>query len=126
MSGDETTLQAPAPDGPEVQLYQIGQPAPMPPRTPEHFVCLRGPCRYYWHLVTSAQEGNPGDTWEHLGIPQPRLHHHTCLLGPEEVDFADDNAYECSRWDPLDPEEQVLVMQRRERYFTRHPEVNRG
>jgi len=101
----------------------LGQPAAVPARTPEHFVCLRGPCRHYWHLVTMAQEGNPEETWKHLGIDAPRQHHHTCLVNPGfETSFADDNAFECSRWDPVLEDELVQLRARRENYYKQHPE----
>lgn len=109
-----------APDGGidgDLAAAMIGQPAAVPNRTPENFVCLRGPCRHYWHLITMAQEGNPEETWEHLGISAPRQHHHTCLVNPGlETDFGDDNAYECNKWDPTTPQELVQLQKRRETY----------
>jgi hypothetical protein len=67
-----------------------------------------------------AQEGNPEDTWKHLGIDAPRHHHHICLVNPGlETAFADDNAYECSRWDPMEPTDLVRLERRRQRYHKR-------
>ena len=67
-----------------------------------------------------AQEGNPEDTWDYLGIDPPRRHHYICLVNPGfETAFDDDNAYECSRWDPWEPEELVQIDLRRERYYER-------
>jgi hypothetical protein len=101
----------------------IGQPALVPARSPANFVCLRGPCRHYWHLVTMAQEGNPEETWAHLGIKAPRKHHHTCLVNPGfETDFGDDNAYECSKWDPMQQPDLVQLQTNRQNYFAQHPE----
>lgn len=115
-----------APDGgipASIAAGALGQPTTVPARTPDNFVCLRGPCRHYWHLVTMAQEGNPAETWEHLGIPAPRQHHHTCLVNPGfETGFGDDNAYECNKWDPLDDAELVQIKVRRGAYYQRHPE----
>lgn len=112
-----------APDGGPVAGYGLGQPAPVPERHPDNFICLRGPCRHYWHLVTMAQEGNPSDTWEHLKIPAPREHHHTCLVNPGfETAFSDDCAFECNRWVPLSENELVQIKRRRDEYFARHPE----
>lgn len=106
--------------GPVVGYGAIGQPAAVPERTPENFICLRGPCRHYWHLVTMAQEGNPADTWEHLGIEAPRQHHHTCLVNPGyETDFGDDNAFECNKWDPTTSGELVQLQRRRDEYQQR-------
>ncbi len=94
------------------EFTTIGQPTPVPARTPGNFVCLRGPCRHYWHLVTMAQAGNPADTWEALGIPEPRKHHHVCLLS-KETEFEDDNAFECNKWDPIDPLDLFQIKRRR-------------
>jgi len=107
----------------ELAAGMIGQPAAVPDRTPEHFICMRGPCKHYWHLVTMAQEGNPSSTWEHLGIAAPRQHHHTCTVNPGfETDFGDDNAFKCNRWDPLIDTELVQIKTRRELYYAAHPE----
>jgi hypothetical protein len=51
------------PDG-VPKLGGIGQPAPLPPRTAEHFICLRGPCRHFWQLQTHLVSGNPSMTWD--------------------------------------------------------------
>lgn len=108
------------PMGPDGPIDALGHPPAVPERIPENFVCLRGPCRHYWTLVTMAQEGNPAETWEHLGIDAPRRHHHLCLVNPGyETAFEDDNAYECSRWDPLEPRELVQLNRRRRRYYER-------
>jgi hypothetical protein len=98
----------------------LGTLEPIPPRHPDHFVCLRGPCRHYWHLVTMAKAGNPQETWEALGLPAPRKHHHVCRI--DNTSFEDDNAFECSLWDPMDPDDLVQLRTRRERYFADHPE----
>lgn len=95
-------------------LFVIGKPPTVPERTPENFVCLRGPCRHFWHLVTMAQEGNPEGTFDH----PLKQHHYTCLVHPGvETDFGDDNAYECNRWDPLTPHEIRLIQDRRNQYL---------
>jgi hypothetical protein len=101
----------------------VGDPQAVPPRTPEHLVCMRGPCRHYWHVVTMAQEGNPEDTWEHLGIEAPRAHHYVCLVNPGmETEFTDDTVYECSRWEPMTEGELVQLGKRRRSFYQRHPE----
>jgi hypothetical protein len=126
---EDTFSPSPIPAGPDggidadVAASMLGQPTAVPERSPEHFVCMRGPCRHYWHLVTMAQEGNPEETWEHLGIPAPRQHHHTCLVNPGfETDFGDDNAYKCSKWDPMLDSELVELKRRRDSYYDTHPE----
>jgi hypothetical protein len=118
---------APIPTGEPGGALTIGQPTAVPERTPANFICLRGPCRHYWYLVTMAQEGNPEETWAHLGIPAPRQHHHTCLVnGGYETSFGDDNAYECSKWEPLLGLELTKIRNRRESYYEDHPEHRPG
>jgi len=107
-----------APDGGIPLGYAMDQPVAPPSVTPENFVCVRGPCRHYWHIVTMAGEGNPKSTWAELGLPEPRQHSHTCLANPGmETDLTDDCVYECSKWDPRMPEENALVQIRRDRYY---------
>lgn len=99
------------------ELPFIGQPEPVPPRTPENFICLRGPCRFYWHLTTMAGEGNPAGTFEALGIPRPRQHHHVCLVNPGfETDLTDDNVFDCNRWEPLSHHEVTHRLTLRQDY----------
>lgn len=108
--------------GPVSGFGGLGQPAVVPERHPDNFVCLRGPCRHYWHLTTMAQEGNPQETWDVLGIPAPRKHHHICLVNPGfETSFPDDNAYSCNKWDPILPRELARLDRRRKKYFKKHP-----
>lgn len=106
-----------------IAMAMVGQPPAVPARHPDNFICLRGPCRHYWNLVTMAQEGNPEETWEALGIEAPRQHHHICLVNPGyETSFGDDNAYKCSKWDPYNDGELVQIRANREAYYSKHPE----
>ena len=101
----------------------VGQPIQVPPRHPDYFVCLRGPCRHYWHLVTMANIGNPAETFEALGIPVPRKHNHVCLVNPGmETTIGNDNVFECSRWEPQSTSDLIQIRVRREAYFDKHPE----
>jgi len=65
-----------------------------------------------------ANSGNPAGTWEDLGIPEPRQHHHLCLLpGTDvEVDFTEDCCFSCNRWDPLSRKELAALEKRRKDY----------
>lgn len=109
--------------GPVGMAGAVGNPPAPPPRDPDHLICLRGPCRYYWHVVTMANEGNPEDTWEHLGIPAPRSHSHICLVNPGmEFEFTGDHVFACSRWDPQSEGELAQLTKRREAYLKHHPE----
>lgn len=100
----------------------IGDPEPVPERHPDNFVCLRGPCKHYWNLETMAHAGNPKETWEHLGIPVPRQHHHICLRGIDEMNMEEDNVFSCSLWEPLLDVEVSQLRDRREAYYQQHPE----
>lgn len=115
---------SPAPIGPGGSLMPdlgaVGQPAEVPAFDEEHVVCVRGPCRHYWHLVTTVGEGNPASTWEALGRDPPRQHSHTCLANPGmETEFEDDAVYECNRWDPYTDAELAARDERRQLYQIR-------
>ena len=105
-----------APDGGIAPGFGLEQVVPLP-STADQFVCLRGPCKHYWHLVTTAGEGNPEGTWAALGISTPRQHHRTCTVNPGmETDLTDDCVFECSRWDPVPPHDLVQLNARRRAY----------
>lgn len=108
-------------DGAPVPGAGIGLPAGPPKWTADNSVCMRGPCRYYWYLVTTFPSGNPADTWEAIEVPEPHQHHHLCLVHPGlETDLTDDCVYKCSRWDPQPP--CAAREARRESYYEAHPE----
>jgi hypothetical protein len=122
---------AAAPDG-GIAPGPIGDTPQVPAATPEQFICLRGPCRYYWQLETFFASGNPTSTWdpehglkdEH-GNPlrQPSQISRSCLVHPgTETELTDDLVYDCSRWDPLTPREAKRREKRRSRYLKLHPD----
>mgnify|MGYP001583113780 CR=1 FL=1 len=88
----------------------VGPPPPLPAATPDTFLCLRGPCRHHWELVTHLEAGNPALTWDpEIGlkdengqpVAQPKQHSRTCLVqAGTETDLTEDVVYACSRWDP--------------------------
>lgn len=120
-----------APDGGFVPAL-IGLPALVPAATPEHFVCLRGPCRHYWELVTFMAAGNPAGTFGPDGLKDPltgkpvaapRQINRTCLVHPgTETELTEDNVYDCSRWDPMSPRDLRRRLKDREAYFKKHPD----
>lgn len=94
--------------------------ARIPAATPENFVCMRGPCRHYWRLVSDAHLGNPEETLVEIGIKGQQVHH-TCTVNPgTETSFADNVAYECSRWDPMTPREIKKIASRRKAFWRRN------
>jgi hypothetical protein len=112
-----------APDGGIAPGFALEQPTAPPAVSAENFICVRGPCRHYWHLVTTSGAGNPKGTWDALGRAEPRQHSHTCIANAGmETDLTDDAVFECSKWDPITPEEQGLVQLRRQTYYATHPE----
>lgn len=85
--------------------------------TPENTICLRGPCRHFWQLVSTAPMGNPKGTFEELGLREPRQYSYACLTHPgTETDLGEDVIYECSRWDPMTNRELVRLRRRRDDY----------
>lgn len=111
------------PDGRPDGSAGIGAPTPIPPATVDNFVCLRGPCRYYWELVTHVETGNPAETWEALGLEPPRQINRVCLVNPgHETELTDDNVYACNRWDPEDGDQWRERERRRELWYSAHPE----
>lgn len=122
----------------DVDLGGLAMPGPVgmapsvPAATPEHFMCLRGPCRHYWQLETFFASGNPKETWDaedglknEDGTPvrMPRQISRSCLAQPGmETELTDDNVYDCNRWDPMTPRELRQQAKRRSKYLKLHPE----
>lgn len=109
----------------------VGQAAPIPPASPDTFVCLRGPCRHYWELVTFMASGNPAETWGPDGlkdddgnpIRMPRQINRTCLAHPgTETELTEDTVYACNRWDPLTPREVRARDKRIRKYLKLYPQ----
>lgn len=119
-----------APDG-GLAPGPVGMPPPAPPATPKFFVCLRGPCRHYWEMVTEMPLGNPAETFGEGGLVDadgapvqvPHQITRTCTAHPgTETDLTDDNVYSCNRWDPLEPSELKKLRKRQDAYLREHPE----
>lgn len=106
-----------APDGGIAPGFGLEPPAPVPALSPESCICLRGPCRHYWHMVTTVESGNPVSTWAALGIAAPRQHNRVCLLNQGmETDWTDDCVFECNKWDPALRSDLVQLDARRRAY----------
>ncbi len=126
-------LPAIAPDGGFVpSAGPIGLPAAIPPAHPDSFICLRGPCRYYWQLETFLESGNPKETWDpEIGlkdehgepIRMPRQITRTCLAHPGTTqELTEDTVFSCNRFDPLSPREVKGRQKRIEKYLRRYPQ----
>lgn len=119
-----------APDG-GILPGSIGTPPPVPAADPAIFVCLRGPCRHYWEMVTHLVAGNPGETWGEDGLKDPdgkplvapRQVSRVCQANPgTETEITDDVVYACNRWDPLLPSDQKALEKRRRVYLKQFPQ----
>jgi hypothetical protein len=71
-------------------------PFPVVPANEETFVCLSGPCRWYWERTIPFGNG------EH----RQRLRH--CTYGASMIDLTDNNVFTCNRHDPLRPMRRLL------------------
>lgn len=106
-----------APDGGIAPGYAPIEPS-APPVVSE---CEKGPCRHFWLITAGAGEGNPEDTWVHLGIERPVAHVQTCTAHPgTETELSrDEPIYSCNRWDPIEPIELIKLEKRRQVYRDR-------
>lgn len=112
-------------------LGLIGPPTPIPPASPDTFVCLRGPCRYYWERQTFMASGNPAETWGPDGLKDedgnpiraPRQIDRTCTAHPgTETELTEDTVYACTRWDPLTQREIRARDKRIRKYLRLYPQ----
>ena len=94
----------------------------------EDWICKRGPCRNFHHVVSNfdAQQPLTGEL-----VPVAKQHVYACYpaLGREMEISGDAIIYECNRWDPIDPAEPAYAARsrRRESYRDRElePDVRR-
>lgn len=98
------------PDG----VVGVTEPKPAPPV--QRSICQRGPCRNYHRMVVEADAD--------AVTGQPTQVVHTCYpaLGIEiDLQLGDGAVFECSRWDPEDPEDYMTSerLRRRREYEER-------
>ncbi len=107
-----------APDGGIAPGYGADQiPAPLPAEA-KTFICLRGPCRFYWQTQSEFPYGNPEGTFE--PGKEPRSISRACLTHPGvHMDLTEDTVYDCNRWDPLEQRELDGLAERRDLYNIR-------
>lgn len=100
----------------------VGELSDVPAAVPANFICLRGPCRHYWEMVTYLGTGNPESTWRELGLREPRQLNRSCLVHPgTETELTEECVYDCSLWDPLSPREVRKREKRRAAHYRRFP-----
>jgi hypothetical protein len=129
ISGADDFEPAPIPPGAAsttgvmAPIGGVGLPPALPPATPENWVCLRGPCRFYMHFQSAGEFGNPEGTFEEG--EEPKMNHHYCTAIPGSyLDMGDDMIFKCGRWDPEDPDDiEVMARERRRsKYLKLHPD----
>jgi hypothetical protein len=89
-----------APDGGPNMIGYLGVPDPIPPATPDQFICLAGPCRHYLEIHSLADVETRG----HNGPPK-HINRLCRVISGVEIDLTDDCVFSCSEWDPLVPGE---------------------
>lgn len=89
----------------------------LPPLNEDTFVCLRGPCRFYWEVVSDANLGNVEGSLPDGFKGQFVNRFCTRLSGDADPSLFEQRIYECSEWDPQDGNEARRREKRREKYF---------
>lgn len=120
LSAEPSAAPVPGPDGffPNIVM----DPEPLPEATPEHFICLRGPCRHYMETSVMFPASNPRGQ-----LKKPKQITRMCSALPQTyMDLTDENVYTCSKWSPLTPAELTAEEQLREDYYQRNPQISRN
>lgn len=91
-------------------------PNPAPPFDEEHAMCLKGPCRHFWRIVTHLDTMNAGTLEK-----QPIKISMSCLRQPGmEMDLSgDEPILQCNQWEPM----QVFEIAERERLRDNYHEI---
>lgn len=111
-------LPPPAPDG-GIPPMPLDLPPPIPPASPEEFVCLRGPCRHYIELESLAEVEVKIEGY------QPVQKNRYCRVIPGVyLDLTEDSVFGCNRWDP--EESDAGLAQRRKNYLDLHPNCGKA
>lgn len=101
--------------GPNGPMQDVIGPEYVPPLpTPDNCVCLRD-CKYLWTLIQAFPAGNTADS-----LPSdPKYRTRTCLANPHAPTEIPDVVYECSHWEPINPEspEEQRREAAREKYY---------
>lgn len=96
-------------------MLSVAPELPLPAATPDNFVCLRGPCTYYWEFHTRAEVISVG------AEGQPMQLNRVCTYIGRVTELEEDCVFFCSRWDPEEPDENR--EHRREAFYAKHPNV---
>ncbi len=88
------------PDGKFTPATEAFEPDPIPEATPETFICLRGPCRYYVEQKTHFGAGNVAGSLDHVPV---MVNRRCSVIYGYEIVLTDEIMYDCNKWDP-DPD----------------------
>ena len=103
----------PSMDG-KVPRLPLAPAIPLPPAVPEHFVCLRGPCKHYLEIRSPAELENRG-----VGYLPEQISRYCRAISGAVLALDDDAVFGCSEWDPRT--EDYTLKQRREQYMKANP-----
>lgn len=93
---------------------------PIPEASPDNMICLRGPCKNYIEIVSRFNAGNTKGTLDHM----PKQINRFCKVIPgTDIDLTDEVVKDCSEWDPLLPEDNLVKERdsRRQAYLAQNP-----
>lgn len=108
-----------APDGGFAPTI-VDYPEPIPEATVQTMVCLRN-CRHYFETAVPFAAGNPKGTFKKLPVQTTRY----CTVTASPIDLTDENVFDCTRWDPLEPDVLAATLKRREDWYAANPDVTR-
>lgn len=99
----------PGPDGmPTMPTGFLGSPDPIPAATPENFLCLRGPCRFYLEFHSMADVEVRG-----LDHAPKQINRYCTVIQGDSVELTDECITACNAWDPMQPVELRAREERR-------------
>jgi hypothetical protein len=100
------------PDGPAMPVTYLTPGEPLPPATPENFLCLLGPCKHYVEIHSWADV-------EARGIQRPKQINRICRVIPGvDLDLTEDCVFACNEWAPILPDE-IAEREHRRNVFRR-------
>lgn len=111
--------QVTAPPSVTIPHLPLAPPDPTLPATPEHFVCLRGPCRFYLEIKSPAQIENRG-----MGYTPEQTSRYCRAVQGATIDLGDDNVIACNTWDPSFSD--YSLEQRRREFLAKNPSCSQA
>lgn len=106
-------------------MMVTGTPPPLQLRD-EDWICTRGPCRHFMHVVTNLDAQGPLDGSAGAEVRQSV---YSCFPAPgREMELSGDSIiYDCNLWDPRDPDSPAerALEARRAAYHARELDVRK-